>query len=197
MVKAVIMSILPVFVLMASTYKIVEPDVISEAESRKELFMKNAKKEEKKADERVAKIEGASLVKSSKAYTYFIDPTYTLQQDIPRVNRDGKQIGVLYPKGYTFNPLQYTRMAPPPIVAFNACDKKELTLVKQLVANRPDAILASSGCKVNKFPKDINRPIYIVTDEMKEKFKLKYTISVIMANLQAQRIQIDVYKTSN
>lgn len=197
MVKMVIMLILPIVVLMANTYKIVEPDVISEAESHKSQFMKKAQAEEKKADDRIAKINGATLIKSSKTYTYFVNPTYTLQQDIPRVDRNGKQIGVLYPKGYTFNPLQYTRIAPPPIIAFNACDKKEFTLVKQLIINRPDAMLASSGCEVSKFPKDVDRQIYIVTDEMKEKFRLKYTISVVTANLQAQRIQVDVYKTTN
>lgn len=193
--KIVAMLAMPI-VLLATTYSIAEPDIISQVESKKGVFAKNMKKEDAKAREKMSHMSGASLVKAQKSYAYYVDPTYTLEQDIPRVDRSGNQIGILYPKGYTFNPLQYLMVAPPPIVALNACDKKELALAKSLMKDRSDAMFASSGCELEQFPKDTGRPLYLVTDEMKKKFELKYTLSVISIDLKVKRIKIEVYKTA-
>lgn len=195
MVKGLPLLLIPA-IMFGTTYKIVEPDVISEVEGKKQKIASAVEKEAKVQQEEFKKLSGEALEKAPKTFFYLVDPTYTLSQDLPKVDRDGKVIGVLYPKGYTFNPLDYLRVAPPPIVAFNACDQKEVDLVKRLTANRPDALYASSGCEIEDFPKNINHQLFLVTKEMKEKFKLKYTVSVITADLTAKRIKVEVYKTA-
>jgi conjugal transfer pilus assembly protein TraW len=193
--KAMAMIAVPA-ILLATTYSIAEPDIMSQIEGKKGLLTKNMKKEDAKAKEKLSHMSGASLTKAQRSYAYYVDPTYTLPQDIPRVDREGHQIGILYPKGYTFNPLQYLMIAPPPIVAFNACDKKEMALAKALMKDRPDAMFASSGCEIDQFPKDTGRPLYLVTEEMKKKFDLKNTLSVVSVDLKVKRIKIEVYKTA-
>ncbi|MFA6396544.1 MAG: hypothetical protein WCW84_11315 [Sulfurimonas sp.] len=195
MVKKLLLIVAPI-ILFGATYKLVEPDILSEVESRKDRVVSEVSKQSKREMEEFKKLKGETLTKATKTYAYYVDPTYTLAQDIPRVDRDGHTIGVLYPKGYTFNPLNYIQISPPPIVVFNACDKKEVSLVKQLTANRPDAMYASSGCEIEDFPKDIGHQMYLVTKEMKEKFNLKSTVSVITVDLQAKRIKVEVYKAS-
>jgi len=169
--KGILLLIIPM-VVFGTTYKIAEPDILNEIESRKGGIAKEVDRQSKREMEEFKKLKGEPLKKATKAHSYYVDPTYTLAQDIPKVDREGKVIGILYPKGYTFNPLKYIQIAPPPIVAFNACDKNEVTLAKRLTANRPDAMYASSGCEIEDFPKDIGHQMYLVTKEMKEKFNL-------------------------
>lgn len=183
--------------LFAATYEIAEPDMLSEIEGRKEMVVKNLESQVKREKSKIEKLSGEKLTKATKDYTYYVDPTYTLTQDIPRVNNSGKIIGVLYPKGYTFNPLDYITMTPPPIVVFNACDKKEIEVVKKIIGNDPNYILASSGCAIKDFPRDIGRRIYLVTEEMKKKFDLKYTVSIVSVDLKTKRIKIEVLKTAD
>lgn len=196
MVKIIALFFVPI-VAFGTTYKIIEPDVLSEAESRQNKAVKTIEREAKREQEEFKKLKGEPLTKATKTYAYYVDPTYTLKNDIPRVDQSGRVIGTLYPKGYRFNPLDYIRIAPPPIIAFNACSKSEVDLVKRISANRPDAMFASSGCEIEDFPKDIDRQLYLVTKEMKEKFELKYTVSVVTVDMKAKRIKVEVYKTSN
>lgn len=196
MVKKIVLFFVPL-VAFGTTYKIIEPDVLSEAEGRQNKAVKTIEREAKREQEEFKKLKGEPLTKATKTYAYYVDPTYTLKNDIPRVDQSGRVIGTLYPKGYRFNPLDYIRIAPPPIIAFNACSKSEVDLVKRISANRPDAMFASSGCEIENFPKDIDRQLYLVTKEMKERFELKYTVSVVTVDMKAKRIKVEVYKTSN
>lgn len=183
--------------LFGGTYKIAEPDVLSEVQSRQNRAVKEIERQSKREIDEIKKLKGEPLARAQKTFSYYVDPTYTLLEDIPRVDRNGNKIGVLYPKGYRFNPLDYIRIAPPPIIAFNACDKKEVELVKRLSSGRPDVMYASSGCEVEDFPKNIDRKLYLVTDEMKDRFDLKYTVSVVSVDMKAKRIKVEVYKTGN
>lgn len=194
MVKFLIALSVPIL-LLSNTYKINEPDVISEAENRQGRALKHMERELKDENNKIKKLKGSDLSKATKNQTYFVDMTYTLTHDIPKVDRYGKTIGILYPKGYSFNPLNYIRIAPPPIVILNACSKSEIELAKKLSANRPDAMFASAGCEIEDFPKDIGRTLYLVTDEMKKKFNLRYTLSILNVDMNSRRIKVDVYKT--
>ncbi|TDA63634.1 hypothetical protein E0765_07305 [Sulfuricurvum sp. IAE1] len=196
MVKAFAVTLLPI-ILLGGTYRIAEPDVLSEVQNRQNRAVKEIERQSKREIDEIKKLKGEPLARAQKTFSYYVDPTYTLLEDIPRVDRNGNKIGVLYPKGYRFNPLDYIRIAPPPIIAFNACDKKEVELVKRLSSGRPDVMYASSGCEVEDFPKNIDRKLYLVTDEMKDRFDLKYTVSVVSVDMKAKRIKVEVYKTGN
>lgn len=193
MVKKIALLIVPL-ITFGATYKIIEPDVLSEAERRQDKAIKTIEREAKREYEEFKKLKGEPLAKATKTYAYYVNPIYTLKDDIPRVDQSGRVVGTLYPKGYQFNPLEYIRIAPPPIIVFNACMKTEVDFVKRISANRPDAMLASSGCEIEDFPKDIGKQLYLVTKEMKEKFELKYTVSVVTVDMKAKRIKVEVYK---
>lgn len=195
MVKILVTLTAPL-ILLAATYEIIEPDFITQAESRKDILIKNATKQLKSEQDRLLHIKGETLTKASHSHSYYVDPTYTLDKDIPRVDNKGNQIGILYPKGYTFNPVKYMKILPPPIVVFNACDKKEVALVKQITSKNSYYMFASSGCEIGQFPKDFGKPLYLVTKEMKQKFQIKYTVSVVSIDKNAERIKVEVYKTN-
>lgn len=199
MVKKIFVGITTIalpFLLSAQTYKIAEPDMLDEIMSRKDMLEQNLKKQMVQEKEHIQNLTGESLTKAPKTYSYYVDPTYTLKQDIPRVDNQGRQVGILYPKGYTFNPIEYLPMLPPPIVVIDACDQKELDFATKYISTSPNAMIASSGCALKKFPKNFNRHLFLVSHEMKEKFNLKYTVSVVSIDKAAKRIKVDVYKTT-
>ncbi len=68
---------------------------------------------------------GETLSKAKENQIKYIDPTYTLDRDIPRYNQFGKLEGILYKKGYSFNPIEYMKALPPDFIIFNACDLSE------------------------------------------------------------------------
>lgn len=182
--------------LSAQTYKISEPDMLDEIMAKKDTLERSIKQQMDAEKDHVQNLSGEPLLKAPKTYSYYVDPTYTLKQDIPRVDNQGRQVGILYPKGYTFNPIEYLPILPPPIIVIDACDQKELDFAKRYISTSPNAMIASSGCALKKFPKNFNRHLFLVSPEMKEKFKLKYTVSVVYIDKTAKRIKIDVYKTS-
>lgn len=50
---------------------------------------------------------------------------HILDRDIPKYNKFGKQEGVLYKKGYTFNPIEYMTSIASDFIVFNPCDYSE------------------------------------------------------------------------
>lgn len=89
---------------LGRTYAIEEPDAIEEIQQRAAGIDWKAKA--KAIDVRAAMRKGSVSVPVAKvATTYPLDLTYTLSFDIP----DGKG-GVLYPKGYQFNPVAFVHL---------------------------------------------------------------------------------------
>ena len=183
----------------AQVYEIAEPDMLSEIE--KFEAVNKISKEIIKAKERFFSFSGESLSPSDKNYVYYVDPTYTLEVDIPKVDREGKIVGILYPKGYRFNPLEHLQIKPPPIIIFNACDDREVAVVKRLMKEKKHLayILVSAGCSIKEL-KDkkvyniLKQRIYLLTKELKNKLHLNHTISFVDVDLKKKRIRVEVYK---
>jgi len=188
-------------IAFAKVYEIVEPDMLEEIEARKKDVVNRVVKETTKAKDRFYSLSGVSLSPSTKNYTYIVDPTYTLQADIPIVDKKANIVGILYPKGYRFNPLDYIKVKPPPMIIFNACDDREVFIVKKLMKKkkRLNYILISAGCPIKQIKEKkiynlLKHRIYLLTSELKDKLKLKHTISFVDVDLKRKVIVIEVYK---
>lgn len=96
------------FGLVGDTYEIGEPDLLEvllqKAQKAKEegVFEKKMSKKKERIDAYLKRPGSAGLPFATEDAERLFDPTYTLKYDIP----DGKG-GILYPKGYSFNPLDY------------------------------------------------------------------------------------------
>ena len=185
----------------AKTYEIAEPDMLSEIESKKYEVAKKIVEESRKAEERFYSMSGVSLPPSKKNYTYYVDPTVVLQADIPKVNKQGQIVGILYKKGTKINPLEYLSVKPPPMIIFNACDDRQIFLVKKIMKEkkRLSYILVSGGCSIKqikdrKVYQNLKHRIYLLTPELVKKLKLKNTISFVDVDLKKKRIKVEVFK---
>ncbi|MBX0310786.1 MAG: hypothetical protein JHC31_03105 [Sulfurihydrogenibium sp.] len=177
---------------IAKTYDIVENDALEEMQERGKKALPKIKKEVEKEKEKLLNFKGSTLKPATKSYTYYVDPTYTLEEDMKYYDQKEKKWKILYPKGYKFNPIQYIPYKPPPLVIFNYCNKDELNYVKNLIKNNPlNYILINSGCPLKDI-KDTNLKIYFLTDDIKQKLKLKETVSIVDVDMQKKLIKVSV-----
>ena len=103
-----------------------------------------------------------------------MDLTYTLDQDIP----DGKG-GVLYPKGYTFNPLDYAGLRSV-IVVINGSDPSQVNWFKNSIyfEDFKTRLILSDGSYYDLSEK-FKRPVFYLMEPMANRFQLKAVPSVV------------------
>jgi conjugal transfer pilus assembly protein TraW len=173
-------------------YPIAERDFLSEIEEKAKKVEPIVRKKIEEEERKFLESKGEILTKAKKSYSYYVDITYTLPEDIMYYDRGSNQWKVLYPKGYRFNPIDYVMVDPPPIVVFNACDKSEVDFVSNFVKGNPlGYIYVSSGCPIGKI--DSNFQIFLLTKELKDKFKLKNTVSVISIDRPKKMVLVRVF----
>ncbi len=178
-------------ILYAAVYEIVELDFVETAKSFTQTaeFKELVLKEQNKQIDMIKASKGEPLAQAVYDDEYDVEYYYTLPQDMPKVDRNGNIVGILYPKGYTFAPLKFMKMAPPPLIIYNPCDKEELELVNDICKiydkNYQRYILLTSGCSLEEMSKlelGTNNRFLLDKDSMK-KFNLRYTVSVVTADL--------------
>lgn len=178
-----------------NTYELKEQDLITEIESKAPELEKKLEEDKKVIIEKIENMTGETLSKAKENQIKYIDPTYTLDRDIPRYNQFGKLEGILYKKGYSFNPIEYMKALPPDFIIFNACDLSETEYVKKIMKEYEeklkDYMLVNSGCKNKELKKtEFNSKVYFLTKEMKDKFKLEHTISIVYIDKDKKRIAV-------
>lgn len=186
---------IPLYV-WASTYPIAEKDILDEIEAKKPQAYKEFKKQLTASQEHIKAIHGEELPASNKSYSYWVEQSYTLEQDMPRVDSQGRVVGVLYPKGFKFNPLAYMPVMPTDMIVFDPSKKKEVAIVKALLAKSTNYKLLTTNCPLEKWNMyGINRQMFRLTKEIKERANVKATPSIIRFDKQTKRILVEVYKT--
>lgn len=149
------------------TYEIAEKDALEEIRERAESA--NVREFINKKNRNEWSVwRGHPLPESTDNKERFYVPWYVLERDIP-----GPRGEVLYPKGYTFNPLSYIKL-PQRIVVFKLDQykriKKYLKPSDILIADSGDVVEASS-----KFGVHIN----ILSDQIVRRFGLERVPSFI------------------
>lgn len=137
----------------------------------------------------------AYLPPAKKNYTYLVDMTYTLPFDVPEVDQNGNIIGILYPKGYKFNPLDYTSLLlpMPTLVIFNAEREQEIKWVREKYGNSTNTYFLTTCGDMGTIEKLMNKLkifIYYLTKNVKDRLKLKNTISVVRRDGQYMRVNV-------
>lgn len=193
--RVIFLSIIIAVSLYSKTYEIVESDIFNDVLQREDKILNNIKQFQGETQEKIKNYKGELLETADKNETYYIDPTYTLEQSIPKIDKNGNIIGVLYPKGFTFNPIKYTKTVPPKMVIFNPCSKKESEYIKHFIKKDSYVMLISSGCSQRNINwRDFGMSIYTLTEQIKTKLKITRTISIIAIDKDKERIRVDVIK---
>jgi len=166
------------------TYKIAEED-LTEWIKRKAASIDAEKLKwqiQAKIKERLPKfrlpsaVSGLPAAKEEKVYK--VDMTYTLPYDIKDL--DGN---IIYPKGYTFNPLQlmadkgiyYTQV----LVIINAERKEEVEWFEKQFNDRLNVKLLITDGYAYELAMKLKRPVYYLTKILKDKFLIEETPSVV------------------
>jgi hypothetical protein len=155
---------------------------IAEKDALKEIEEKIRSLDIKKLEKRIAASINKKLVFKSefphacKNATYSFIPWYVLNVDIK--NEKGE---VIYPKGYTFNPLDYIPF-PFVFVFFDGGSRVEVEWVKKNFKNAGGSVfLVATGGSLFELVKELERPVYKLTPELKERFQIRKTPTVAKA----------------
>jgi len=156
------------------TYRIAERDALTEIEERARQVDWHKVLDKRKVENFQGPPDRVRLPRARRNRSFPVDMTYTTEIDVP----DGKG-GVLYPKGYTFNPLDYVTY-PKTLVVIDGTDPEQ---VKWFAASeydkRLDVTLLLSEGNFGAVSKRISRPLFYADRKIVERLKLKAVPSVI------------------
>jgi conjugal transfer pilus assembly protein TraW len=159
--------------VVGRVYPIAERDALEEIEERaRQVDWQSVLDRERPEDFRPANL--AKLPRAHRGRSFLVDMTYILDFDIP----DGKG-GILYPKGYQFNPLDYVPFNQT-LVVINGEDSEQVAWLKASpLVNRPDTLILLSGGGFSEVGQGLERAVFYATRQIVERFQLKAVPSVI------------------
>ncbi len=176
----------------SATYPIREPDLLTEIQERAKYVNYSAiRKRFEELYKHYKPKEIVQLPPAKKSYSYLVDMTYELPFDVPKVDRNGRIVGILYPKGFKFNPLKYIPVDPPVLVIFDGDRKEEVGWVKKHFKDFPvyHKLIITDG-NWQKLTKLFKEQVYFLTPEIQERLKLKETISVVRREGDYMRVDV-------
>ena len=110
---------------------------------------------------------------SDRAFT--VDLTHTLEHDIK-----DSQGNLLYPQGFTFNPLQYAGLSGG-LVVIDGSDPEQVEWFKgSPYFQNHRAILLLSGGHAAEVKQELKRPVYYLTHDIAARLQLKAAPSVVV-----------------
>lgn len=150
--------------VIGKTYSIAEPDIVQETMQRAAALDWQAIK--KRINVRAKVREGSHILpRAEQDAEYLVDLTYTLPFDIP----DGKG-GILYPKGYRFDPVKYVQL--PFRIGVIGKSNAELEWAKQQGGN---IFWMTSGGDPYLMTKELKAPVFLYTERVHERLRLRAT----------------------
>lgn len=169
---------------VGAVYPVVEPDL------RIEMKRNAAEKLEKQRQEFQAKVyqpsDLQSLRKAGQDRSFAVDMTYTLDRDLK--NQDGK---IIYPKGYTFNPLDYMGLSIG-LVVIDGSDPTQVEWFKGSPYSSSHKVkLLLSGGYASSLSSELNRSVFYLDREVAERFQLTAAPCVVVQ--RDKHIQVTEY----
>lgn len=156
------------------TYRIAERDALEEMEERAKQVDWHKVLDKRKVENFQGPPDRVRLPRAKRNRSFQVDMTYTAEIDVP----DGKG-GILYPKGYTFNPLDYV-IYPKTLVVIDGTDPEQ---VKWFVASeyhkRLDVMLLLTRGNLGRVSKRISRTLFYADRKIVERLMLQAVPSVI------------------
>ena len=130
-----------------------------------------------------------ALPRATKDTTSIVDLTHTLEQDL--VDAQGT---ILYPRGFTFNPLQYVSLSGA-LVVIDGSDPEQVAWFQgsPYGANRRALLLLSGGLAA-ALRDELRRPVAYLTEDIARRLQLRAVPSVVMEHdqhLTVREVRID------
>jgi len=116
-----------------------------------------------------------ALPRATKDTTSIVDLTHTLQQDL--VDAQGT---ILYPRGFTFNPLRYVSLSGA-LVVIDGSDPEQVAWFKgsPYGANRRALLLLSGGLAA-PLRDELRRPVAYLTEDIAQRLQVRAVPSVVV-----------------
>ena len=179
--------------VVGATYSIAETDALTEIENRLKAIDWNKNFGKDVTEKLIKNYEPphiAYLPPAKENRVFMVDMTYTLEMDIP----DGKG-GILYPKGYTFNPLDYLAV-PSTYVFIDGDDKNQVKWFKnsEYAKSLNTRLLFTNG-SYSKVSKELKIPVFYANALIIARFSLKAVPSVVRQKGAVMEVkEIDIGK---
>jgi conjugal transfer pilus assembly protein TraW len=169
------------------TYPIVEPDLVEEIKADIDYEKLSKVMAEQRRNYQAKDIYALPAVKRDR--TFFVDMTYTLDHDIAGENEE-----IMYPRGLTWNPLDYVSLQGG-LLVINGEDEKQVEwfLKSPYNKNRQIKLLISAGFAA-PLMKQLDRPVFYLTKTIADRLQLAAAPCVITQNgkmMMVQEIKID------
>ena len=158
-------------------YPIIEKDALEEIEERARGMDWGAYLDPERWKEKIRNYRPPDLRTLSPAESdtsFLVDMTYTLEFDIP----DGKG-GILYPRGFTFNPLEYVPFSLTIVVLDGTREEEVSWFVESEFSSRPDTMVLITDGSWYEISKRLKRPVFYLTLPIAERLSLRHTPSVV------------------
>lgn len=156
------------------TYWIAERDALAEIEERAKQVDWHKVLDKRKVENFQGPPDRVRLPRAKRNRSFPVDMTYTTEIDVP----DGKG-GILYPKGYTFNPLDYVTY-PKTLVVIDGTDPEQVKwFATSEYDKRIDVTLLLTGGSFGAVSKRISRPLFYADRKIVERLKLQAVPSVV------------------
>ncbi len=161
---------------MGAVYPIAEPDAVKELKHRASWVDWGKVLNREKLSRRIASYKPKdlkALPTARRDRTFLADLSYTLDVDIP----DGKG-GILYPKGYTFNPLDYVQMRRT-IVVINGNDRRQVEWFRKSPwSGDINTMLLLTDGGYQALGEKLRRPVFYANKLIVDRLQLKAVPSV-------------------
>jgi len=169
--------------VVGETYPVVEPDVVAELKeeaARKNPFGDNEFLERMKTyqPEDIHHLPRATMDR-----TFLVDMTYTLDRDL--LDGEGK---VIYPRGFTFNPLDYVSFSGGMLVIDGSDPMQIKWFTKTPYVNNHRVRLLLSGGYAYNLIEELKRSVFYLTDEIADRLQLAAVPSLVIQ--QDKKLQV-------
>lgn len=163
---------------IGATYPVVERDALAEIEERAKAVDWGKAFDPKRTRERIKNYrpgEMKALPAVKKDRVFQVDVSYTLDFDIP----DGRG-GILYPRGFSFNPLAYVFL-PNVLVVIDGDDERQIEWFKaSSYAKDYRVMLLLCGGSYTRVMEKLKRPAFYADAGIVKRFQLKAVPAVIV-----------------
>ena len=165
------------------TYPVAETDVLAEMQQRSAQSAVLQEAMSGASAKNYQPVNLHPLPRTTAGRTFLVDMTYTLDRDLT----DGEN-QVIYPKGYTFNPLDYVTLAGG-LVVIDGDDPDQLQWFEAspYFANPQVRLLLSNGLAAGLTEK-FHRPVFYLSDDIARRLHLIAVPSVVIQ--KGKKIQV-------
>jgi len=152
-------------------YPIIETDLLEELRQKATRIDVEALRN---AHDRYQPANLHSLPRASADRVFTVDLTSTLDHDIKDV-----QGNLLYPQGFTFNPLRYAGLSGGLVIIDGSDPEQAEWFKKSPYFQNHRAILLLSGGYAAEVKQELKRPVYYLTHDIASQLQLKAVPSVV------------------